>query len=61
MRTPINLNQLRKRQQRADKEKQAEENRVSFGQTKAEKRIADKLRNDQDNHLDGHKSEDHDA
>jgi len=54
--TPINLNRFRKKNQRVAKEKQAEENRVRFGRTKAEKKIAEKLRNSQDNHLDGHKS-----
>jgi Domain of unknown function (DUF4169) len=57
----VNLNKFRKKKQRANKEQQAEENRVTFGRTKAEKRIAEKLRNDQDYHLDGHKPEDHDT
>ncbi len=33
----INLRQARKRLARADAEKQAQENRIRFGQTKAEK------------------------
>ncbi|MBL4618745.1 MAG: DUF4169 family protein, partial [Marinicaulis sp.] len=31
MTTPINLNRFRKKQQRTDKEQQAQENRVIFG------------------------------
>jgi len=55
VRTPINLNQFRKRQQRADKEKQTEENRVSFGRTKAEKKKHDTETAHTKQKLDGHK------
>ena len=33
----VNLKQFRKTQARADKDKQAEQNRISFGRTKSEK------------------------
>ncbi len=55
MTTPINLNRFRKKKQRADKEQQAQENRVIFGRTKADKRIAEKQHAELDSHLDGHK------
>ncbi|MDX3925129.1 MAG: DUF4169 family protein [Shinella sp.] len=35
----VNLRQFRKQQARAEKEKQAEQNRISFGRTKAEKNL----------------------
>ncbi len=58
MTTPINLNHARKKKQRADKEKQAQENRASFGRTKTEKQLDEKQREALDSHLDGHKRED---
>lgn len=39
----VNLRQFRKRSARAEKEKQAEQNRISFGRTKAEKSLTDAL------------------
>jgi hypothetical protein len=36
----VNLRQARKRRQRADKERRAEENRVIHGRTKDEKKLA---------------------
>ncbi len=36
----VNLRQFKKNKARTSKEKQAEENRVLFGRTKAEKKIA---------------------
>jgi hypothetical protein len=39
----VNLRQFRKRQARSDKEKQAEQNRISFGRTKAEKSLTKAL------------------
>ena len=39
---PINLNKFRKAKARADKEQQAQENRIKHGRTKAEK-ARDKL------------------
>jgi len=41
----INLRQFRKKQTRADKEKQAEQNRTAFGRSKAEKALT-KARNE---------------
>ncbi|QRM55913.1 DUF4169 family protein [Sinorhizobium sp. BG8] len=35
----VNLRQFRKSKQRAEKEKQAEQNRISFGRTKVEKNL----------------------
>ncbi|GAA4177575.1 DUF4169 family protein [Shinella granuli] len=35
----VNLRQVRKQKARSEKEKQAEQNRVSFGRTKAEKAL----------------------
>ncbi|EJZ19432.1 DUF4169 family protein [Rhizobium sp. Pop5] len=35
----VNLRQFRKKQVRSEKEKQAEQNRISFGRTKAEKQL----------------------
>ncbi|AFL52991.1 hypothetical protein ABIE78_001116 [Sinorhizobium fredii] len=39
----VNLRQFRKRQARAEREKQAEQNRLSFGRTKAEKSLTTAL------------------
>ncbi|ASY63659.1 hypothetical protein SJ05684_c22180 [Sinorhizobium sojae CCBAU 05684] len=39
----VNLRQFRKRQARAASEKQAEQNRISFGRTKAEKSLTKAL------------------
>ncbi|WP_349958679.1 DUF4169 family protein [Rhizobium sp. ZPR3] len=39
----VNLRQFRKKQARSDKEKQAEQNRISFGRTKAEKKLTTTL------------------
>ncbi len=44
---PINLNKFRKTKTRAEKAQRAEENRVKFGRTKAEK-ARDKLQLDRD-------------
>lgn len=35
----VNLRQFKKKQARSDKEKQAEQNRISFGRTKVEKQL----------------------
>ncbi|MEO1660852.1 MAG: DUF4169 family protein [Pseudomonadota bacterium] len=37
MAEPINLNKFRKQKARADKDQQAQENRIKFGRTKAAK------------------------
>jgi len=39
----VNLRQFKKKQARADKEKQSEQNRISFGRTKAEKQLTKAL------------------
>lgn len=39
----VNLKQVRKQQARADREKQAEQNRISFGRSKSEKQLTTKL------------------
>jgi hypothetical protein len=39
----INLRQFKKKQARSEKEKQAEQNRISFGRTKAEKKLTKAL------------------
>jgi Domain of unknown function (DUF4169) len=39
----VNLKQVRKTQARVDREKQAEQNRISFGRTKSEKQLTTKL------------------
>ncbi|AUX76925.1 MULTISPECIES: DUF4169 family protein [Sinorhizobium] len=39
----VNLRQFRKRQARAGREKQAEQNRISFGRTKTEKSLTTAL------------------
>ncbi|MDI7863831.1 DUF4169 family protein [Rhizobiaceae bacterium n13] len=42
----VNLRQFRKKQARTEKEKQAEQNRITFGRAKAEKNLTKAL-NDQ--------------
>ncbi|NLR96488.1 DUF4169 family protein [Rhizobium sp. P38BS-XIX] len=39
----VNLRQFRKKQVRSEKEKQAEQNRISFGRTKTEKNLTKAL------------------
>ncbi|WP_028746251.1 DUF4169 family protein [Rhizobium mesoamericanum] len=39
----VNLRQFKKKHARAEKEKQAEQNRISFGRTKAEKQLTKAL------------------
>jgi len=39
----VNLRQFKKKQARSEKDKQAEQNRVSFGRTKAEKQLTKAL------------------
>ena len=51
----VNLRQARKRKNRAEKEAKAEENRLAFGRTKAEKQASrtaiEKLHKSVDGHL----------
>jgi hypothetical protein len=39
----VNLRQFRKKQARSEKDKQAEQNRISFGRTKSEKQLTQAL------------------
>ncbi|MEI2296486.1 DUF4169 family protein [Ensifer sp. MJa1] len=48
----VNLRQFRKRRERVEKEKQAEQNRISFGRTKAEKSLTKALNDKADRSLD---------
>ncbi len=57
MTNPINLNQFRKAKQKAEKAKLAEENRIKFGRTKAEKNLAKSKADKAKSDLDGHKRE----
>jgi hypothetical protein len=50
-----NLNQFRKATARADKTRLAEENRVRFGRTKADKLLSTTRTTKARAHLDGHK------
>lgn len=49
----VNLNKFRKAKERADKERQAEQNRAKFGQTKDEKLRETDEQARRDNLLDG--------
>ena len=53
----INLRTARKNKQRVEDEKHAEENRVKFGRTKAEKKISAALNLLSEKKLDGNKRE----
>ena len=55
-----NLNRFRKARARADKARQAEENRTRFGRSKAEKRLAKSDKARDRTHLDAHKLEKND-
>ena len=50
----VNLRRARKSQERRRDEVQAEQNRVSFGLSKAEKQLAEKIRAQATRNLDGH-------
>jgi hypothetical protein len=51
----INLRNVRKQKARADKEAQAEQNRILFGRTKAEKLKQAAEKAQADKHIEGHK------
>ncbi|UJW86190.1 DUF4169 family protein [Devosia sp. SL43] len=53
----INLRNVRKQKARADKDAQAQQNRVLFGRTKAEKLQQAAERALADKHIDGHKKD----
>ncbi|WP_077960538.1 DUF4169 family protein [Ensifer adhaerens] len=48
----VNLRQFRKRRERTEKDKQAEQNRISFGRTKAEKSLTKALNDKAEGRLD---------
>lgn len=51
----VNLRRARKQRERAAAEKQAEQNRISFGRSKAERRLAEAERDQAARSLDGHR------
>jgi len=51
----VNLRQFRKQKARAEAEKTAEQNRVSFGRTKAERDLTETERDKAARHVDGHR------
>jgi hypothetical protein len=53
----VNLNRARKARTRAEREKQAAENRVRFGQTKNERQAQEVDRARREREFDGHKRE----
>lgn len=57
----VNLRQFRKQQTRAEKDKQAEQNRISFGRTKTEKNLTKALNEKADKALDQGRIEKPDA
>lgn len=56
----VNLRRARKQRERQAAEKQAEQNRISFGRTKAERRLTDAERERGARELDGHRLPDGD-
>ncbi|MBB3522606.1 DUF4169 family protein [Rhizobium redzepovicii] len=58
----VNLRQFRKKQARSEKEAQAEQNRISFGRTKAEKQLTRSMNEKADKtHRDGRLETDDDG
>lgn len=51
----INLRQARKQKARAQAEKTAEQNRIAFGRTKAERKLTEAERDKAARHVDGHR------
>lgn len=51
----VNLRQARKARARAEKEKQAADNRLRFGMTKAERQAAERQRSSLDRHVESHR------
>ena len=54
----INLRMARKQKARAEKDVQAQQNRILFGRTKAEKLKQAAEKAQADRHIDGHKKDD---
>ena len=57
----INLRQARKQKARVEAEKTAEQNRISFGRTKAERTLDDRRKDRASDLLNQHKLDDGDA
>jgi hypothetical protein len=53
----INLRRARKAKARSEREKQAADNRVAFGRSKAEKAVADAERQRTEKSIEGHRRE----
>ncbi|WP_193335939.1 DUF4169 family protein [Devosia beringensis] len=56
----INLRKVRKQKARSAKDAQAEQNRISFGRTKAEKQLSAAEKALADKRIDGHRRDDKD-
>ncbi len=54
----INLNKVRKARERADREREAHENRLKYGQSKSERSLADTQHRKSQGELDGARRED---
>ena len=54
----INLNKVRKARERADREREAHENRLKFGQSKAERGLVDAQHRKTKGELDGARRDD---
>lgn len=57
----INLNKVRKARERADREREAHENRLKYGQSKAERSLADAQQRKTQGELDGARRDDNGA
>ena len=56
----INLNKVRKARERADREKEAHENRLKYGQSKSERSVVDAQHRKSQADLDGARRDDSD-
>lgn len=54
----INLNKVRKARERADREREAHENRLKYGQSKAERSLVDAQQRKTQGELDGARRDD---
>lgn len=57
MNTPLNLNKIRKERGRTSRKARADENAVTFGQTKAQKEVLKERAQQIARNLEGHKRE----
>lgn len=55
----INLNKVRKARERADREREAQENRLKYGQSKSERSLADAHHRKSQGELDGARRDGH--